>query len=167
MLHNVVFVKKPEELRADVVAVRDIAPGEELYVDYGRWCVVQHPLLSPPLPRPLLAATTRSAPGASPPTHCTRRSCHRLTPPMALTPRTAPLSSHCLGNRAAHARCPFFMLAARRGATSDPKRLHSACAALLSSLRYWLKAPGTALPTPPGVTLPEGPCGGGSGGPAS
>ena len=31
------FDKKPEEGCADVVAIRDVYPGEELYVDYGRW----------------------------------------------------------------------------------------------------------------------------------
>ena len=33
--HNVRFVKLWEERRADVVALRDIAAGEELFVSYG------------------------------------------------------------------------------------------------------------------------------------
>jgi SET domain-containing protein len=36
--HNVRFDKRPDELRAAVIATRDIEAGEELYVDYGRWC---------------------------------------------------------------------------------------------------------------------------------
>mmetsp|Transcript_13242 Transcript_13242/g.31078 ORF Transcript_13242/g.31078 Transcript_13242/m.31078 type:complete len:196 (+) Transcript_13242:150-737(+) len=35
--YNVVFEKRPEEGRALAVALRAIAPGEELYVDYGKW----------------------------------------------------------------------------------------------------------------------------------
>lgn len=34
---NVRFDKRPEERRAVVVATRDIAEGEELYVSYGAW----------------------------------------------------------------------------------------------------------------------------------
>ncbi|GMF29300.1 unnamed protein product [Phytophthora lilii] len=33
---NVRFEKRPQEDKADVVAMRDIEPGEELFVDYGR-----------------------------------------------------------------------------------------------------------------------------------
>uniref|UniRef100_A0A7S0DXQ9 SET domain-containing protein n=1 Tax=Hanusia phi TaxID=3032 RepID=A0A7S0DXQ9_9CRYP len=35
--HNVRFLKRPDEGYADVVAMRDIQCGEELYVDYGRF----------------------------------------------------------------------------------------------------------------------------------
>lgn len=35
--HNVKFVKLPDKLKAEVVATRDIYPGEEVYVDYGKW----------------------------------------------------------------------------------------------------------------------------------
>ncbi len=40
---NVVFDKKPDELRALVVATRDIAAEEELFVDYGRWYWLKAP----------------------------------------------------------------------------------------------------------------------------
>ncbi|KAE8977898.1 hypothetical protein PR003_g22079 [Phytophthora rubi] len=33
---NVRFDKRPQDERADVVALRDVQPGDELYVDYGR-----------------------------------------------------------------------------------------------------------------------------------
>lgn len=36
-LYNVKFVKEPENIRALVVAIRDIESGEELFVDYGKW----------------------------------------------------------------------------------------------------------------------------------
>ena len=36
-LHNVKFVKLPGENKAKVVTLRPILPGEELFVDYGRW----------------------------------------------------------------------------------------------------------------------------------
>lgn len=36
-LYNVEFVKYPALRKAVVVALRDIDPGEELYVNYGRW----------------------------------------------------------------------------------------------------------------------------------
>ena len=35
--HNAKFVKIAEEGKAEVVATRDILPGEEVYVDYGKW----------------------------------------------------------------------------------------------------------------------------------
>jgi SET domain len=35
--HNVRFDKQPKEGRALVVATRDIYPGEEIFVDYGKW----------------------------------------------------------------------------------------------------------------------------------
>ncbi len=42
-LHNVRFDKLPEERKAVVVALRAIAPGEELFVDYGRWYWLKSP----------------------------------------------------------------------------------------------------------------------------
>lgn len=36
-LQNAIFDKRPEEQCAYVVAKRDIAAGEEIFVDYGRW----------------------------------------------------------------------------------------------------------------------------------
>jgi phosphoglycolate phosphatase-like HAD superfamily hydrolase len=36
-LHNVKFVKLPGENKAKVVTLRPILPGEELFVDYGKW----------------------------------------------------------------------------------------------------------------------------------
>ena len=36
-IHNVRFDKIPEDCKALVIATRDICPGEEFYVDYGRW----------------------------------------------------------------------------------------------------------------------------------
>jgi uncharacterized protein len=42
-LYNVVFDKYPERGLADVRALRDIAVGEELYVDYGRWYWLKTP----------------------------------------------------------------------------------------------------------------------------
>lgn len=35
-LYNVAFKKLPEERKALVVALKDIKPGEEIFVDYGR-----------------------------------------------------------------------------------------------------------------------------------
>ena len=35
--YNVEFLKSPQEKCAWVIAQRDIAVGEELFVDYGRW----------------------------------------------------------------------------------------------------------------------------------
>ena len=35
-LYNVTFRKLPEERKALVVALKDIEPGEEIFVDYGR-----------------------------------------------------------------------------------------------------------------------------------
>lgn len=35
--HNVIFEKQPENNRALVRALRDIAVGEEIFVDYGKW----------------------------------------------------------------------------------------------------------------------------------
>ncbi len=37
LLYNVQFKKDPEHGIAYVVAIRDIEPGEELFVDYGKW----------------------------------------------------------------------------------------------------------------------------------
>ena len=37
LLHNVVFDKRPDEQCAHIVAKRDIAAGEEIFADYGRW----------------------------------------------------------------------------------------------------------------------------------
>ena len=35
--YNVKFVKKPAEHCADIIAIRDISVGEELFADYGKW----------------------------------------------------------------------------------------------------------------------------------
>jgi SET domain-containing protein len=37
LLQNVVFDKRPDEQCAYIVAKRDIAAGEEIFADYGRW----------------------------------------------------------------------------------------------------------------------------------
>ncbi|CAF0858841.1 unnamed protein product [Adineta ricciae] len=37
LLHNVLFDKRPDEQCAYVIAKRDIARGEEIFADYGRW----------------------------------------------------------------------------------------------------------------------------------
>ncbi|CAF3336303.1 unnamed protein product [Rotaria sp. Silwood1] len=37
LLQNVIFDKRPEEQCAYVIAKRDIAAGEEIFADYGRW----------------------------------------------------------------------------------------------------------------------------------
>jgi hypothetical protein len=53
-LLNVTFVKLPEERCAHVVALRDIAAGEELFVSYGRWYWLKEPgqrLPTPPKAR--------------------------------------------------------------------------------------------------------------------
>ena len=34
---NVEFQKRPEECCADIIATRDIAAGEEIFVNYGKW----------------------------------------------------------------------------------------------------------------------------------
>ncbi|CAB1105190.1 unnamed protein product [Ectocarpus sp. CCAP 1310/34] len=36
-LYNVAFRKLPQECKALVVALKDIQPGQEIFVDYGRW----------------------------------------------------------------------------------------------------------------------------------
>ncbi|CBJ33015.1 conserved unknown protein [Ectocarpus siliculosus] len=36
-LYNVAFRKLPQESKALVVALKDIQPGQEIFVDYGRW----------------------------------------------------------------------------------------------------------------------------------
>lgn len=41
LLHNVVFDKRPDEQCAHVIAKRDIAAGEEIFADYGRWYWLQ------------------------------------------------------------------------------------------------------------------------------
>lgn len=48
--YNVRFDKRPGEGRADVVAVRDIRAGEELFADYGRLYWLAHNLLHPERP---------------------------------------------------------------------------------------------------------------------
>lgn len=45
--YNVVFDKQPDMARALVVALRDIAEGEELFVDYGRMYWLAYNLLHP------------------------------------------------------------------------------------------------------------------------
>jgi SET domain-containing protein len=35
--HNVKFEKYPQERKALVVAIKNIKPGDELFVDYGKW----------------------------------------------------------------------------------------------------------------------------------
>lgn len=40
---NVRFDKRPEEGKAIVLSTREIAAGEELYVDYGRWYWLKSP----------------------------------------------------------------------------------------------------------------------------
>lgn len=47
---NVHFVKRPEDGRADVVAMRDIQPGEELYVNYGRLYWLAYNMMHPSNP---------------------------------------------------------------------------------------------------------------------
>jgi hypothetical protein len=34
---NVRFDKRPEQKCAFVIATKDISPGDEIFVDYGRW----------------------------------------------------------------------------------------------------------------------------------
>jgi SET domain-containing protein len=48
--HNVVFDKRPQDNLARVVALRDISPDEELYVDYGRFYWLGYNLLHPENP---------------------------------------------------------------------------------------------------------------------
>lgn len=36
-MYNVAFHKLPLERKAQVVALKDIEPGQEIFVDYGRW----------------------------------------------------------------------------------------------------------------------------------
>lgn len=72
---NAYFDKRPDERLAVVVALRDIAAGEEIYASYGRWYwlkargSVAPPLPSPPSPpsppptgppRPSMTAKTRA-----------------------------------------------------------------------------------------------------------
>ena len=40
--YNVHLKKLPDEAKALVIASRDIAPGEELYLNYGRWYWLSH-----------------------------------------------------------------------------------------------------------------------------
>ncbi|KAF1777994.1 SET domain [Phytophthora cactorum] len=47
---NVHFVKRPEDTKADVVAMRDIHPGEELYVNYGRLYWLAYNMMHPSNP---------------------------------------------------------------------------------------------------------------------
>ncbi|RLN49955.1 hypothetical protein BBJ28_00019985 [Nothophytophthora sp. Chile5] len=47
---NVRFEKQPSGGKADVVALRDIQPGEELYVDYGRMYWLAYNLMHPDSP---------------------------------------------------------------------------------------------------------------------
>tara|TARA_A100001015_G_scaffold315500_1_gene427456 strand:+ start:456 stop:1655 length:1200 start_codon:yes stop_codon:yes gene_type:complete len=55
-LYNVEFRKIPEQWKAEVIALRDITAGEELFVDYGRWYWLKVPYkrLSPTLTLELL-----------------------------------------------------------------------------------------------------------------
>lgn len=48
--YNVTFEKRPEEDRALVVAMRDIANGEELFVNYGRFYWIAYNLSHPDSP---------------------------------------------------------------------------------------------------------------------
>ncbi|POM73048.1 Hypothetical protein PHPALM_10140 [Phytophthora palmivora] len=47
---NVHFQKRPEDGKADVVAMRDIQPGEELYVNYGRLYWLAYNMMHPSNP---------------------------------------------------------------------------------------------------------------------
>ncbi|KAG7381344.1 hypothetical protein PHYPSEUDO_006189 [Phytophthora pseudosyringae] len=47
---NVHFQKRPEDGKADVVAMRDIRPGEELYVNYGRLYWLAYNMMHPSNP---------------------------------------------------------------------------------------------------------------------
>jgi SET domain-containing protein len=40
--YNVRFSKKPEQYKAEVIAIRPINKNEELFVDYGRWYWLGH-----------------------------------------------------------------------------------------------------------------------------
>jgi SET domain len=48
--YNVVFCKDAVQEKADVVALRNIQPGEELYADYGRFYWVAYNLMNPTNP---------------------------------------------------------------------------------------------------------------------
>lgn len=48
--YNVVFEKRPHEDKALVIAMRDIAADEELYVDYGRFYWIAYNLMHPDSP---------------------------------------------------------------------------------------------------------------------
>lgn len=48
--YNVVFERRPRDEKADVVALRDIRAGEELYVDYGRFYWLAYNLMHPDKP---------------------------------------------------------------------------------------------------------------------
>ncbi|CAI5741310.1 unnamed protein product [Peronospora destructor] len=47
---NVHFEKRPQDDKADVVAMRDIEPGEELYVNYGRLYWLAYNMMHPSNP---------------------------------------------------------------------------------------------------------------------
>ena len=47
--YNVTFLKSPSEFCAWVISTRDIAAGEELFVDYGRWYWTGSSLKATPL----------------------------------------------------------------------------------------------------------------------
>ncbi|KAL3658126.1 hypothetical protein V7S43_016969 [Phytophthora oleae] len=47
---NVHFQKRPEDGKADVVAMRDIQPGQELYVNYGRLYWLAYNMMHPSNP---------------------------------------------------------------------------------------------------------------------
>lgn len=47
---NVHFQKRPEDDKADVVAMRDIEPGDELYVNYGRLYWLAYNMMHPSNP---------------------------------------------------------------------------------------------------------------------
>jgi SET domain-containing protein len=47
---NVCFEKRPQDGKADVVAMRDIQPGEELYVNYGRLYWLGYNMMHPSNP---------------------------------------------------------------------------------------------------------------------
>ncbi|RMX64783.1 hypothetical protein DD238_006778 [Peronospora effusa] len=47
---NVHFEKRPQDDKADVIAMRDIEPGEELYVNYGRLYWLAYNMMHPSNP---------------------------------------------------------------------------------------------------------------------
>ncbi|KAF4316230.1 hypothetical protein BBO99_00007541 [Phytophthora kernoviae] len=47
---NVYFDKRPQDGKAQVVALRDVQAGEELYVDYGRMYWLAYNLMHPESP---------------------------------------------------------------------------------------------------------------------